>query len=298
MGSDEAWSKAWWAEKLIIPILVGVSVFVVTFIVPKLFVRDKELSIHLLSKNKGSVHSESNSATTNNEKTKKVSHNSVKYSIKVLNSGALPLKNVPVRFLFENVDSNFKVIRIDHNTIPEYEFGSIKDETPDNDQIRFVYSLLNPDDEDLINIWLNRETDIKPYAKAEGMVLKLISSSKTFKSKPEDELKPPILIQNISSQQAFFLGVLGALLSELTIVFNFLVNRKKATRLPSWLKRPIYWIMTCIMALTGGGLVFAYDHSGIFMTSPLLALHLGASAPLIIQHMTSRLPGIEPGRIA
>lgn len=296
MGNNEAWSKAWWAEKLIIPILVGLSVFVVQFIVPKLIVKDKELSIQLINARKDTLSSNTNRTNPNSGIKNESSQNSIKYSVKISNSGALPLKNIPVRLIFKDIDSGFKIIRTTHKTIPEYEFGSIKDEKPDSNQLRFVYSLLNPDDEDLISIWANREIQIKPYAKAEGMELKIISSSKAIKLKPKNDLLPPIIIRKISSRIAFFFGVLGALLSELTIVFNFLINRKKSSELPRWLISPFYWMITCMMSLFGGLLVFVYDMSGIFITSPLLAVNIGASAPLIIQHMMSRLPEIELGK--
>ena len=297
MGADQAWSKAWWAEKLIIPVFVGLAIFIVQFIVPTFLVKDKELSIQLPSSSENISSPDSKSASNQNKNTGSVVNNSILYHVKVKNSGALPLKNVPVLFLFEHTDSNFQVIRINHNTLPQYEFGPIKDEEPNYDQRRFIYSLLNPGDEDLIEIQVNREMHIKPYAKSEGMVLKIISSSKSITQKPKDELRTSGLTRMMSFSKAFFFGVLGAMLFELVSVLNLLLNRRRASELPIWLTSPFYWIITCVMTLTGGFLVAAYFASGISVSSPLIALNLGASAPLIIQHLSSQLPRMEPGKI-
>jgi len=50
------------------------------------------------------------------------------------------------------------------------------------------------------------------------------------------------------------------------------------------------------LIVSGGVLVSAYLGSGVAMT-PLLAVNIGASAPLILQSLVSQAPAIEPGRI-
>ncbi len=50
------------------------------------------------------------------------------------------------------------------------------------------------------------------------------------------------------------------------------------------------------MILSGGALVAIYLGSGVTMT-PLLAVNIGASAPLILQSLVSQAPPIAPGRV-
>ena len=92
----------------------------------------------------------------------------------------------------------------------------------------------------------------------------------------------------------FWLGVLGGLLAEL---FSISKLRYRARHeLPLWITSPWYWIITALLIVSGGVLVGVYLGSGVAMT-PLLAVNIGASAPLILQSLVSQAPAIEPGRI-
>ena len=57
-----------------------------------------------------------------------------------------------------------------------------------------------------------------------------------------------------------------------------------------------YWGITSLIIVSGGALVGIYLGSGVTMT-PLLAVNIGASAPLILQSLVSQAPAIEPGTI-
>ena len=67
-----------------------------------------------------------------------------------------------------------------------------------------------------------------------------------------------------------------------------LANIPKARR-PD-LKDPIYWIPFIVNPLLGGFLTFVYVSTPQYDIKPLLALQIGASAPLILRAMASAIP--------
>ncbi len=73
--------------------------------------------------------------------------------------------------------------------------------------------------------------------------------------------------------EVFGVGILGAFLAELLILYN--QRKKRDLRLPTH-----YWILTALMTAAGGVVAIAH---GIKNVSFLLALQLGASAPLVIK---------------
>jgi hypothetical protein len=50
------------------------------------------------------------------------------------------------------------------------------------------------------------------------------------------------------------------------------------------------------MVIAGGGLVIAYIRSDIAL-KPILAINVGASAPLIVKTLASKLPPVEQGTL-
>ena len=65
---------------------------------------------------------------------------------------------------------------------------------------------------------------------------------------------------------------------------------------PLWVRSVWYWAITLAMILSGGALVAIYLGSGVTMT-PLLAVNIGASAPLILQSLMSQAPPLYPSRV-
>ena len=57
-----------------------------------------------------------------------------------------------------------------------------------------------------------------------------------------------------------------------------------------------YWVVTLLMILAGGLLVIAYLRSQV-MVNPIMAINIGASAPLLIGALVSQAPPIPAGRI-
>ncbi len=283
MSGEQAWSRAWWAEKLIIPIFIGFAIFVVQFVAPRFFVKEMELSIQIQE-----PVTYIDSAITQDFGVKvndQVVTDLLTYHARIWNSGDLPLKDIPARFVFQSTASDFQILRVTHKTAPAFEFGAIKEEDPNNAERRFVYTLLNPSDEDLVTFWVNREAKLTPFAKSEGMALRIVAPP-----------KPSTSIRTMSLAEAFFYGVLGAMLIEVVSIYNLFLYRRREHEPPVWVRSPFYWVVRLIMTLCGGVIVVVYVSSGISLT-PLLALTLGAAAPLLIQHLVVQNPRIELGSL-
>jgi len=87
-------------------------------------------------------------------------------------------------------------------------------------------------------------------------------------------------------------GVLGGLLSELLAWFQ--LRMQTAANLPQYLRFLFYWAVTAIMALAGGVIVVIYLRSDIAL-KPIVAVNVGASAPLLIAKFVGQPP--EPGSV-
>ena len=94
--------------------------------------------------------------------------------------------------------------------------------------------------------------------------------------------------------EGFAYGVAGGLFAEVLGLFKLRHLARDAR--PEWLKSGFYWGVTLCMVLAGGLLVVAWLRSGIAL-SPLLAINVGASAPLIIGSLVAQAPPISPGKV-
>jgi len=74
-----------------------------------------------------------------------------------------------------------------------------------------------------------------------------------------------------------------------------LANTPRAER-PETFSDPIYLVQFFGLPFIGGGLAYAYHLSGT-MLSPILAINIGASAPLIFKTFGSAIPPIGPSKI-
>lgn len=91
----------------------------------------------------------------------------------------------------------------------------------------------------------------------------------------------------MNSIDGFVFGMIGGLLAELLGLFK--LRQQAPTDLPSWIRSPFYWIVTVLMVLAGGVLVVIYRKSNIDL-QPIVAVNLGASAPLIIGSLVAQTP--------
>ena len=96
----------------------------------------------------------------------------------------------------------------------------------------------------------------------------------------------------MTAWDGFWLGVLGGLFGELLNLFK--LRQQPINLLPVWVKSPWYWTLTLLMIASGGGLVVIYLKSNIPL-APILAVNIGASAPLIMGTLVAQAPAISPG---
>jgi len=92
--------------------------------------------------------------------------------------------------------------------------------------------------------------------------------------------------------QEFWYGVLGGFLAELFGIWK--LRHELREKLPPYLRSWFYWLMTLLMIASGGCVALVYVKSGVSL-SPILAVNVGASAPLIIGSLTAAPPKINPG---
>ena len=99
-------------------------------------------------------------------------------------------------------------------------------------------------------------------------------------------------MHGLSGLHAFLYGLGGGLVPELVALYRM----RQQPQLPQWFKSWIYWLPTIAMIAAGGGLAAAYAASGSQL-GPILAINVGASAPLILSTITASAPDITPGKI-
>jgi hypothetical protein len=90
-----------------------------------------------------------------------------------------------------------------------------------------------------------------------------------------------------------FIGFCGGAVAEIARWFQ--LREQLHAGLPNWSKSKGYWIVTFLMCVSGGGLVYLYALSDTKMTG-ILALNIGASAPLLISSLVSSTPA-KPGKV-
>ena len=92
-----------------------------------------------------------------------------------------------------------------------------------------------------------------------------------------------------TATNVFLAGLAGGIVLELVHWYAI----RKDGRLPEYARSPLYWIASTAMAVTGGGLAVLYFGS---KAEAIVALHVGLSAPLILQKLTTtvaELPGAK-----
>jgi hypothetical protein len=91
------------------------------------------------------------------------------------------------------------------------------------------------------------------------------------------------------------IGFFGGLAAELVQWFS--IRHSLHGKLPDWSRSPAYWVVTLLMAIAGGALVYVYHRSGTKM-SPILALNVGASAPLLLGKIAQQADPGGAGRVS
>jgi hypothetical protein len=93
----------------------------------------------------------------------------------------------------------------------------------------------------------------------------------------------------VEALEALLYGAGGGLAAEVLGLFR--LRRQGA---PQYLRSPFYWIITVAMIAIGGGVAWVYIKSDVDLT-PLLAVNVGASAPLIIGQLVAQAPELPRG---
>jgi len=90
-----------------------------------------------------------------------------------------------------------------------------------------------------------------------------------------------------SAIDVFIAGTFGGFLLELMHWWNL---RRRSTHFPQYARSPFYWGVTLLMAGAGGLLAVVYFGQ---QAEALIALHVGLSAPLILQKLSASM--VQPG---
>ena len=93
--------------------------------------------------------------------------------------------------------------------------------------------------------------------------------------------------------ETVFWALVGGTLAEFLTVFD--LRDKVANDLPYWFRSGFYWISVAGMVAAGGVIALAYVRSG-FALNAILAINVGASAPLLLRQAVagSPRPGSSP----
>jgi hypothetical protein len=84
----------------------------------------------------------------------------------------------------------------------------------------------------------------------------------------------------------FGTGCAGGVLAELLHWWNL----RESPQLPAYSKSLFYWVVTVVMILAGGFVAWIYFGS---KAEAIIAVHVGLSAPLILQKLVTSLPSTK-----
>src|SRR5262245_17500923 len=91
----------------------------------------------------------------------------------------------------------------------------------------------------------------------------------------------PAFQQDVTMFLWAFLGTLATQFVQITGAYE------RGRSLPARFRKTGFWIAQGVVAAVGGALAIAYG-----VVNPVLALHIGAATPLIVQTLAQKLPPI------
>jgi hypothetical protein len=160
----------WLRDLLLIPLGVGLVVAFVQFALPNMFSPKKEISYKVTGPiNQIGTELDNKSLVLEMKISGEPINALYSYKIDISNTGGLSIKDLPIKIMFTNAPSNFRLYGISHKTKPEFEFGEIKQDSKDNTSVRFIYQLLNKSDSDEVNLFVNTKANLNVYAKQDGL---------------------------------------------------------------------------------------------------------------------------------
>lgn len=214
-SDDEAGaaSKRRFWDNLLIPLIVGLILAFATYLIPRVLEAGRRLS-YTTEKPTGYLSEHLQGVTIQVNGT--VTTDLFVTKVRLWNSGSVALKDLGVLFVFNTADQNFKILSVAHATKPEREFGQITQTNPDDRSTRFVYSLLNRNDEDTVSFLTNQSAEPTIYAKAEDLKLVQVAPGRGDR------------LLRFSSALAGAIAVLASLLSSL---FSAVARKRQLVRL-------------------------------------------------------------------
>ncbi len=87
--------------------------------------------------------------------------------------------------------------------------------------------------------------------------------------------------------ETFLWGFFGGLGAEVSVVFA--LRHRASSEYPHWLKSWTYYAVAFVMVIVGGVIAVAYSKSGTTLNA-ILAIQIGASAPLIFRKLLETVP--------
>lgn len=82
-------------------------------------------------------------------------------------------------------------------------------------------------------------------------------------------------------------GAFGAFAAEALVWFG--IRHLRPQDYPFWVRSPVYYVIAAVMIAIGGIVALAYARSGTTLNA-VLAMQIGASAPLIIRKARDLVP--------
>jgi protein associated with RNAse G/E len=200
-------NNKWVRDLIMIPIIVGITLIVIQVVADKIIKEDKKLSIEiegpfdfvtlnnlfdkadiklsyklgwdLKSEKSNEKFQPTELAKANPKAPMSPKISSVQmivdadtiqiYRVTMKNAGTIPISNLPVSFIFDTDKDDFMILSLEHKTTPEHEFGTIDEDFKNHKKTRFIYSLLNPNDQDIVTLLINDKAELDVYAKSEGL---------------------------------------------------------------------------------------------------------------------------------
>jgi hypothetical protein len=92
-----------------------------------------------------------------------------------------------------------------------------------------------------------------------------------------------------SALQVFLCGPAGGAVLELLHWYNI----RRDSQFPAYARNPVYWTVTALMAVVGGGLAWLYFGS---QADAIVTFHVGLSTPLILQKLTTTVANVPGGK--
>ena len=96
----------------------------------------------------------------------------------------------------------------------------------------------------------------------------------------------------MSTGMAIFIGILGGFVGEFVKWYH--QREKLSASWPVYAKSKSYWVLTGLMIIMGGGLVWLHILNGTSL-GVFIAFNVGLTAPLVLSEAKNFLPQIEPG---